>query len=658
MRHRLIRLLTVALVAAGCSPPAPPPTATNLADRSDAELAAFLPTLADYAMADGDSWVVQQQVGAGNADIDHQPTDMAHRAEPDGCDDAPYARTDNVAAAATGREINLGPVGFGGEASIRIVRHPAASLLDDTRSWATRCRDTRLYFSGENGAQPLVHPTAISVLPPADVDGIEVLRIHLTDNRQQRFQTEGSRERVVSLALVRGVGVYGYSHDAGDLTDQLMALSIRRLLGDAAAASQQPRSTRDDTLAGRSDVEIAGLLPPVTELGGDWVVTQALPVLEPRVEYYRSGTATDPPGCDTPPFINTTNLAPRADIDREFREVATATAARPQRDRYLVGAFDGYRDTDDTVRLNIEQPGVDLIAETATWAQKCGAYDEAESPGSSPRRIHGVVESVPADMPSGVTDATSVHLTQTGSADIDFTASLLRIRGLLVITLPAVGRQSSPLLDKTLTRLRTAVFPDTATPNRPPPPNFLGPPPPPAGRVPLPAPTVQATETLRRVASGTPVDGEQYHLGGYMPGDAKVRSPDTLYFHSPTGSINCVFRQHYGGLMCDVPDGDYPRNTAPPHPRGTWFDHYVHFDGDAIDNGVSAHLPRVYAETAELRYGSTIRLKSDAPNGDVDCLMATDGLICVNYRTRVGLHLSRDDLTPLVATGALAAPPS
>jgi hypothetical protein len=54
-----------------------------------------------------------------------------------------------------------------------------------------------------------------------------------------------------------------------------------------------------------------------------------------------------------------------------------------------------------------------------------------------------------------------------------------------------------------------------------------------------------------------------------------------------------------------------------------------------------------------LPYGHTLRLHNLGPYGDTECLMARDGLTCVDYETRIGLHLSRDDFTPLVATDAL-----
>lgn len=641
MRNRSVRLVMVALVAAGCAAPPSTPTAP-LPTGSATELSVFLPTVADYAAASWDSWVVQQQRGPGQADIDHRPASRANRTEPDGCGDPPYSRTDNVVAEATGREINTGPTGFGGEASIRIAREPAATLLDDTRAWAKRCRDVRVFFDGAGE-----EPTAVSVLPPTDVDGIEVLRIHLTDNREHRDQPEGSRERVVSMALVRGVAVYGYGHDSGDLADHLMALTIRRLLADTPAVRPQPPGTRDTTLAGRSDVEIAGLLPPVTELAGDWVVAQALPVITYHDEQYPSDPAIVPPGCATAPFMNIG--APRADLNRDFRGLVTAAVAKPGNDHYLIDGFDNTYGADDTVRLNVENRGADVVAATRSWAERCATYGEIHSATPPAHPIQGTVDSLATESLPGVIDAVSVHLTQSGPRSFDFTASVLRIRGLLVVTLPAVGQQSSPLLENTLANLRGAEFTDAPAGSRPPRPDYSALPPP-AGLVPLPAPNAEATATLNRVSTGTPVDTEPYHLGGYMPGDAKVHSPDTLYFHSPTGSINCAYRQHYGGLTCDVPDGSYPRTPAPADLSGTWFDHYVHFDGDAIENGMSAYLPRVAAESTVLPYGATIRLAAAGPDGDTECLMATDGLTCFNAHTRVGLHLSRDDLTPLVAT--------
>ncbi|MBS9533001.1 hypothetical protein KIH27_05285 [Mycobacterium sp. M1] len=643
MRHRWIHLIVTALLLTACAPPGTTPTSREPGHTQPAD---FLPTLADYAMADDDSWAIQQRVEAGRIDTGLLVESWPHRTDPPGCDDPPYGRIDGTAAETVGREINLGPVGLGSEVSIRIIRGAATTLLSDTRDWAKRCRDTRLMFD-EDGGNPYVRPTAISVLPQRDVDGVEVLRILLTDNRENRFQTEGTRDRIVSLASVNGLTVYEHSHGAGELADRLLALTIRRLLTDTPPALPEAHHSADSSLARRSDIEIARLLPPITRLQGNWALTQALPVLHARPEYYLPEPAISPTGCDASPFNNISNLAPRADLNRGFREVATATAAKPGQSDYLAGAFDSFRNTDDTVRLGIEGPGVDVIAETAAWARRCATYTET---GPPEHKTRGTVELLPIEPPAGVDDIVSVHLAQTGTYDPDLTASIMRIRGLLVVTLPAVGRQSSPLFEQTLTNLRNAEFTETPPPTRPPEPDYEAEPP---GRVALPAPTDEATERLGRVATGTLVDSEPYHFSGYMPGDAKVRSPDTLYFHSPTGSINCAFRQHYGGLTCAVPAGSYPRNPTPADARGTWFDDYVHFGRDTITNGMSAYLPYVDAEATVLPYGSTIRLTSDAPNGGTECLMARDGLTCVDYDTRVGLHLSRDDLTPLVGTEAL-----
>lgn len=69
---------------------------------------------------------------------------------------------------------------------------------------------------------------------------------------------------------------------------------------------------------------------------------------------------------------------------------------------------------------------------------------------------------------------------------------------------------------------------------------------------------------------------------------------------------------------------------------------------------MAASLPRVYAETEVLRYVHTIRLSADGSSAGTECLMERTGLTCVNYQTRVGLQLSRENFTPLVGTDALS----
>lgn len=446
MRSGWALLGVLALVLTACSPHRSPSTA-SLADRSDAELAVFLPTLTDY-LADGrESWNVQQRVGPQPA----RSGQSSPVGEPAGCSDPPYDQKKNVAAEATGRTTNLGPTGFGGEASVRILRDPSGDLTDAARAWAKRCHDYRVTYPGAESASP----TAVSVLPATRVDGVDVLRIHLTDNRDHRFQPEGTRESVVSLARVRGVVVYGYAHDVDDRTDELVTATIRRLLSGMASSKPVSGKPGTDSLIGRSDGELAQLLPTVADMPEGWLLGQTAPVLGARSLDYQSDGVTYPRGCDAPPFMN--HQAPRADIGRDFREVATVTTAKQRNDLYALGSFDGPVDTDDTVRLNIERPAVDVISETRFWARQCTSYAEVDSGASSARKIRGTVELLPGAPPDPNADETvSVHVKRTGPRDFDFTASALRVRGVLMVTLPALGQNRSPLLQQTLDNLRTA----------------------------------------------------------------------------------------------------------------------------------------------------------------------------------------------------------
>lgn len=78
----------------------------------------------------------------------------------------------------------------------------------------------------------------------------------------------------------------------------------------------------------------------------------------------------------------------------------------------------------------------------------------------------------------------------------------------------------------------------------------------------------------------------------------------------------------------------------------------MNFGWGRVVNGVFDDDPLVYAESNVLAYGSTIRLETD-PDA-TECLMERDGLTCVTYTgRRIGMHLSRQDLTPLPVTDAL-----
>ncbi|ORB76412.1 hypothetical protein BST46_30275, partial [Mycobacterium timonense] len=72
-------------------------------------------------------------------------------------------------------------------------------------------------------------------MPDRHIEGVDVLAVHLTDNREHRFQPEGSRESVVYVARVRGIVVAGLRHDSGSVLDEVFGANIRQQKDDQPA---------------------------------------------------------------------------------------------------------------------------------------------------------------------------------------------------------------------------------------------------------------------------------------------------------------------------------------------------------------------------------------------------------------------------------------
>ncbi|GAB4974685.1 hypothetical protein MAHJHV61_00650 [Mycobacterium avium subsp. hominissuis] len=633
MRRRGVRVVLVAaLLLAGCTHGGGHAPRSSITDRSNDELAKFLPTLADYPWT---GWNIVQRIGPPpKAQTPRQPMTV----EPAGCDHPPYSEASQIAARTSALATSLGPTGFGGEASVAFLRDPPShDLVADTRAWAKRCANyVEKYVPAEPGEVPgPAAPTSISILPDRHIEGVDVLAVHLTDNREHRFQPEGSRESVVYVARVRGIVVAGLRHDSGSVLDEVFGATIRRLKDDQPAPRPLSGTIGSASLKGRSDQELSELLPSIVDVPKGWSVGQTSPIVGARALDYQTEGSTDPKGCNAIPFMN--EGAPRDDIGRDYREIATAAAVHDDTDS-AVGGLDEWQSGTDRVRLHIEISSTDVIDQTKFWAHQCGNYRGlgAESDGS----VELKSETVDGQ------DVYAVHLKRANPRNFDFWMLLARVRGVLV-TAQSSSPQPSALLRTTIDHLRHAVFSGPASPVRQ---DRFNPEDDPPGTMPLPQPSAAASDELARVAEGMLVNPERYHFGGYLPGDAEVRSPDYLHFRSPTGSIACTWRRF--SLYCDVPDGTYPRTPKPAGQHGDWRDTVVNFGWGRVVNGVFDDDPLVYAESNVLAYGSTIRLETD-PDA-TECLMERDGLTCVTYTgRRIGMHLSREDLTPLPVTDAL-----
>jgi hypothetical protein len=607
--------VVLAVGVAGCGPAQhPPAVGASLADRPNEELAAYLPVLADYP---GMPWEVAVTVGAPDHSFGPY-IDPSSTVEPAGCADIPFQRKGQIAAAVEGNVPN-GVAGDSGEASVRLLRdRPGSDLIAESQGWAKRCREYRQSWPRSGDREPGGSaPTVVSLLPPISLNGVELTRIHLTDNREHRFQPEGSRESVVLLARARGLVLVGFRHDSGHDVEDLLGVTLTRLANGKPASKPLSGKADGSYLNTRTDRELRSLLPSTLDLPSGWTVQQSSPMAGER-----AGEDDSVVDCGRIPFDR---QGRRADTDRDFHEVATVTAAPRS----------GQPTVSDLVRLGIDTPGTSVIDETTRWAKECTSSAHAGERGYE-------AELLPTTQ-LGDAEVTNVRYTDDAAHSGD-TASLLEVRGILVITKPALNSGPSPLAGKVVDNLRHASF-DT-----PAPPGYHGPHDRPFGDVKLPPPSAEADRRLAPVAQGTLVNSEQYHFGGYLPGDGKTRSPDYVHFRSPTGSILCTWRKD--ALYCEIPHGTYPRMPKPADAQGDWADGIAVFGWNGIQNGVAETDPTVYAESNVLPYGHTIRLEG-SPYA-VECLSERDGLTCVNYETRAGVHLSRGDLTPLMATDALA----
>lgn len=605
MRAGYLVAAALLLVVSGCAQPRQStPVAADVAGLSNRELTRFLPTLADYP---GPSWDLTLTAGASNRQQGPY-IDPSSSVEPAECAAVPFLRSDLVAASSDG-VVQNGIAGDAGSAAVRIMRErPGVDLIAESLAWAKRCREYRISYS--NFATAPGAPTAISVLPPRQVEGAVVTRIHFTDNRAKLYQGEGSRESVVSLARVHGLVVVGYHHDRAQEAAAILALTIRRLSSNHVAS--KPSSDKPDTSAlnQRTDKELEQLLPSVTDAPDGWTILQSSPIIAYSTQDGESAT-----GCSRLPFANEADS--RSDTRRDFRQIATVSAA---------STSDG-TNVRSAVTIGLEIPDVSVITETTLWANQCG------------------LEALPTPPLDGIA-VTSFRIRERTDTTPERTVSLLKVRKLLVITEPALTQQKTQLAHQSIENLLHAQF-ATAPTGPDPMPTYPDPHTPPPGYLPLPEPTVEATTTLARVGQGTLVNSEPYHMGGYMPGDSLIRSPDDyLHFHSPSGAITCDWRKYT--LICDTPHGTYPRTPKPADLQGIWQDSVSILNWYGLISGTAGDDPIVYAVSNVLPYGSTLRLTDDT-----ECRMDRDGLTCVDYAKRIGLHLSRTDLTPLAATKAL-----
>ncbi len=619
-RSTAVILVAAALMLTGCPHKAPPRLSwvENPAALSNEDLARLLPVLADYP---GASWDITSRIA---------PVSSLHlfgpRIDPDTptvpaqCQDVPFGRPGQIAAAVDGSVPN-GIAGDSGEASIRILREPEGTdLIAQTLDWAKRCHDFHQNYPGINPQDPPVsNATAVSVLAPAQVDGQPVTRVHFTDNRAQRFQPEGSRESMVTLARVRGLVVMGFRHDDTSDADAIFAVTLKRLAAGTPAPKPLGANLGQSSLSDRSDKELEQLLPVTADMpGGGWTVQQSTPVIRDGSE--ESPSRTDPAGCDQIPFRSNSW---RPDLDRAFRQITSVTARREENQRTV----------SDTVAIGLDNPGASLLTETTEWARRCATY-RSLGPHST-RYTLSLTEGKTLGYP-----ATTITIGSDAPYRAHETISLIQVRGLLVITTPGDGELHSPLLQYVLDNLTYAQY-STAAPGSGPVAHPQDPETRPDGDVAIPAPSESGTAQFTKVAQGTLVDPERYRPGGYLPGDTPTSNPDYLHFRSPTGSIVCSWRKFV--LYCDVPKGTYPRTPKPATVSG-WSDSIVRFGFNGVQNGVAAADPVVYAESQVLPYGSTIRLEQTP--GQTECRMDLEGLTCVDFTKRVGMHLSRGDLTP------------
>ena len=113
---------------------------------------------------------------------------------------------------------------------------------------------------------------------------------------------------------------------------------------------------------------------------------------------------------------------------------------------------------------------------------------------------------------------------------------------------------------------------------------------------------------------------------------APAAARGAVFFHSPTGNIGCGVSRD--GARCDIRQHDW---KAPPKPRG------CHQDwGYGLTLGKQGRGRFFCAGDSLLGLGRGLRYGHSIRRGRFKCTSRTDGVRCVNRRTKHGFKLSRE----------------
>lgn len=180
------------------------------------------------------------------------------------------------------------------------------------------------------------------------------------------------------------------------------------------------------------DETLLGALPEVVDMPDGWELSQTVPSRFERSEGQFSSDSSD---CRLVPFANMS--ARNLDLGQPLGLVAGVYTTEFDPDGFALGVYGLITAYDaESVHLAREDHGVDVIAQTRQWVQECPA---SASVIATPEWVGE--------------DAVSVQVTLGGQ--FDFTATVLRVRGLLVLSFPAAGLGQTALLPATVNNLRS-----------------------------------------------------------------------------------------------------------------------------------------------------------------------------------------------------------
>ncbi|MGL6235305.1 MAG: hypothetical protein ACRC20_08160 [Segniliparus sp.] len=461
------RLLRAALDKIRSAPDAPAPTDRHShAGRSSQELAAFLPTIADFPTAS------TLELAQGEADDFKRMTIGSGRTEPPGCVDPPMF--DGASAEHATAWLNRVSLQHLPETAFRLANAaPGEDLLAEAKDWAKRCAR----YDGNFGSWP--GPGAVEALPPPvqpqnqnGADG--TVRLAITTNLRWFGDTEPAERRYLFFAQV-GPTLVGAATDllrAGDedgarlaegqLERGLRLITARLRAGDPNR--EPPRKPAQPDLAAWPKTDLARLLPQARVLPEGWGLVQNVPTRDERKAKPGEKPYTAPAAVCASPFPQ---QRPKAQgwLPNDGDEPAAANfqnsyggGLRPLVSEGAIGGGDRTAEDEPrnaTVTLYQEDPGFDVFDRARSFVQGCARFAQNGAEACEAGAAPGAVEALA--LPAlGATEVSGFRRTSECGHAVEI-VEFARARGLVVVAQfkgATDGASSLPVLE---TMLREAV---------------------------------------------------------------------------------------------------------------------------------------------------------------------------------------------------------